>query len=233
MIFAGIVAGGTGTRMGADIPKQFLKIGGKPIIMCTLEKFLDFRDIDRIYLGVHPDWVDFTKELIETYYLDDKRIVIVNGGQDRNSTVFNIINSIISEYGCNDDDIILTHDGVRPFVTTEIIAENIKTAQSYNACGTFISSVDTIIRSVDGKTVSDVPFRHEMFQAQTPQSFNISRLREVYASLTDDEKSKLTDTCSIFTVKGLPVHIVKGDVLNMKITTANDLKIADLLAHDM
>ena len=72
-----------------------------------------------------------------------------------------------------------------------------------------------------------------MFQAQTPQSFNISRLREVYASLTDDEKSKLTDTCSIFTVKGLPVHIVKGDVLNMKITTANDLKIADLLAYNM
>lgn len=233
MIFAGIVAGGTGTRMGADIPKQFLKIGNKPIIIHTLVKFLEIENIERIYLGIHPDWIEYTDKLIADYGLDRTRISIVRGGQDRNSTVFNIIDSITTEYGCNEDDIILTHDGVRPFVTEKIIMDNIKSVLAHEACGTFISAVDTIIHSVDGDTVSDVPLRQEMFQAQTPQSFNISRLTDVYASLSDDEKSRLTDTCSVFTVKGLPVHIVKGDVLNMKITTANDLKIADLLAKDI
>lgn len=230
MIFAGIVAGGTGTRMGADKPKQFLEIGGKPIIIHSLMKFLAVDEIDRIYLGVHPDWIDYTDNLIKQFGLDSNRIEIVKGGNDRNSTVFNIIDCIIAENGKNADDIILTHDAVRPFVTREIILDNIACASKKSACGTYISAVDTVIRSADGEIVTVVPSRAEMFQAQTPQSFNISRLCEVYSSLTDDEKARLTDTCSVFTTKGLPVHIVKGDVTNIKITTANDLIIAEAFA---
>lgn len=233
MIFAGIVAGGTGTRMSADIPKQFLMLGGKPIIIHSLNKFMSIEAIDKIYLGVHADWIEHTKKLIEEYRLDTSRIGIIKGGTDRNSTVFNIIDSIICEYGCNDNDIILTHDSVRPFVTREIILENISVASKHFACGTFIPAVDTIIHSTDGKTVSDVPLRQEMFQAQTPQSFNISCLLQAYSSLSDDEKARLTDTCSVFTTKGLPVHIVKGDSHNIKITTPNDLKIAESLAKDI
>ena len=232
MIFAGIVAGGTGTRIGADKPKQFLDIGGKPIIIHTLEKFLSVDAIDRIYLGVHPEWIKYTENLIERYKFDPTRIGIVEGGENRNSTVFNIIDSIVTEFGSNEDDIILTHDSVRPFVTRRIILDNIESALKHSACGTYISAVDTIIRSTDGKTVTDVPSRQEMFQAQTPQTFNIATLCEVYDSLTDNEQATLTDTCSLFTIKGMPVHIVKGDVKNIKITNVNDLKIADFFADN-
>ncbi|MDE6150019.1 MAG: 2-C-methyl-D-erythritol 4-phosphate cytidylyltransferase [Ruminococcus sp.] len=233
MIFAGIVAGGTGTRMGADIPKQFLKIGEKPIIIHTITKFLENKRIEKIYLGVHPEWIQYTQKIINEYNLDNSQISIVKGGIDRNSTVFNIIDLIVNEHGINDSDIILTHDGVRPFVTPEIINNNIETALKYGACGTYISAVDTIIRSQDGNIVSEVSPRQEMFQAQTPQSFNILKLKNAYKSLTESEKEKLTDTCSIFTMKGLPIHIVKGDVINMKITTSHDLKIADLIAKQI
>lgn len=230
MIFAGIVAGGTGTRMGADIPKQFLKIGKKPIIIHTVTSFFENKSIEKIYLGVHPDWIEYTNKILSEYNLDNSRISIIKGGTDRNSTVFNIIDLIVNEYNINDSDIILTHDGVRPYVTQEIINNNIETALKYSACGTYISAVDTIIRSQDGNIVSEVPPRQEMFQAQTPQSFNILKLKNTYESLTEAEKKKLTDTCSVFTLKGLPIHIVEGDVLNMKITTSHDLKIADLIA---
>lgn len=230
MIFAGIVAGGTGTRMGADIPKQFLKIGEKPIIIHTISRFLENKNIEKIYLGVHPDWIEYTNKILSEYNLDNSRISIIKGGTDRNSTVFNIIDLIVNEYNINDSDIILTHDGVRPFVTQKVINNNIDAALKYGACGTYIPAVDTIIRSQDGNIVSEVPPRPEMFQAQTPQSFNILKLKNTYKSLTEVEKEKLTDTCSVFTIKGLPIHIVEGDVLNIKITTAHDLKIADLIA---
>lgn len=233
MIFAGIVAGGTGTRMGADIPKQFLKIGGKPIIIHTITKFLENKYIEKVYSGVHPEWIEYTEKLIEEYKLDSSRISIIKGGSDRNTTVFNIIDSIINEFGKNEDDIILTHDGVRPFVSQKIISDNIETALKHNACGTYISAVDTIIRSQNGNTVFDVPPRKEMYQAQTPQSFNILKLYQIYHSLSENEKTKLTDTCSIFTLKGLPVNIVKGDVINIKITTKSDLLIADLIEKQL
>ena len=230
MIFAGIVAGGTGTIMGADIPKQFLKIGEKPIIVHTISRFLENKNIEKIYLGVHPDWIEYTNKILSEYNLDNSQISIIKGGTDRNSTVFNIIDLIVNEYNINDSDIILTHDGVRPFVTQKVINNNIDAALKYGACGTYIPAVDTIIRSQDGNIVSEVPPRPEVFQAQTPQSFNILKLKNTYKSLTEVEKEKLTDTCSVFTIKGLPIHIVEGDVLNMKITTAHDLKIADLIA---
>ena len=233
MIFAGIVAGGTGTRMGADIPKQFLKIGGKPIIIHTITKFLENKYIEKVYSGVHPEWIEYAEKLIEEYKLDSSRISIIKGGSDRNTTVFNIIDSIIDEYGKNEDDIILTHDGVRPFVSQKIISDNMEAAAKHDACGTYISAVDTIIRSQNGNTVFDVPPREEMYQAQTPQSFNILKLYQIYHSLSQNEKTKLTDTCSIFTLKGLPVNIVKGDVMNIKITTKSDLLIADLIEKQL
>ena len=230
MIFAGIVAGGTGNRMGANMPKQFLDLNEKPILIHTVEKFYAIANIDKIYIGVHPEWVEYCLDLLTRFNLNNNRITVVPGGSDRNSTVFNIVDKINSEYWLSDKDIILTHDAVRPFVTEKIINDNISSAQLYDSCGTYISAVDTIICSADGETVTTVPARKEMFQAQTPQSFNIIKLKQEYDSLNEEQKSQLTDTCSIFTIKGLPVHIVQGDVSNMKITTVKDFEIAKVIA---
>lgn len=229
MIYAGIVAGGTGTRMGADIPKQFLDIGGKPIIIRTLEKFLAVKKINCVVTAVHADWEEHTKKLIKEHFGDDPRIIVTTGGSERNSSVFRIIDKINYAFGINDDDIILTHDAVRPFLTEKIIYENIECAEKHSACTTAVAAVDTILQSVDGKSISSVPPRAQMFHAQTPQSFNIKKLIAAYDSLSDEKKLLLTDTCSIFTVKHLPVMIVEGDVCNIKITTPHDLKIAEAL----
>ena len=229
MVFGAILAGGKGTRMGIDKPKQFLMLGSRPIIIHTIEKFILSPDIDEIYVGVHPDWIDYTEDLIKKYIDSDKNIILVPGGTDRNSTIFNIIDEIEKRNGDDEDNIIVTHDSVRPFVTLRIIGENVEMAKECGAVDTVISAVDTIVVSEDGEKITSIPDRRQMFQGQTPQTFKISKLKELYNDLSDDEKEILTDACKICVVRNVPVRLVKGVVSNMKITTIDDMKAATAL----
>ena len=123
MIYAGILAGGTGSRMGiTDMPKQFLDLGGRPILIHTVEKFLLVHEIQKIVLGIHPDWVTYTEDLVDKYLSSYKdRILVVEGGSDRNSTIENIITAIDELQPLTEEDIIVTHDSVRPFVSLKTI----------------------------------------------------------------------------------------------------------------
>ena len=226
MIFGAILAGGTGSRMGLDKPKQFLMLGDKPIIIHTIEKFLLCNKIDQVYVGIHPDWIDYTQDLIDKYISIDKTVVLVPGGSDRNSTIFNVVDAIEKEFGENEEHIIVTHDSVRPFVTLRIIEENIEAAREYGACDTVVGAVDTIVVSEDGKAISNIPDRRMMFQGQTPQSFKMSMIKKLYYDLTETEKEILTDACKICCVRNVPVKLVRGEVSNMKITTIDDMKMA-------
>lgn len=226
MIFGAILAGGTGTRMGIDKPKQFLMLGEKPIIIHTIEKFLLCEKIDKVYVGIHPDWIDHAQDLIEKYIKIDKKVILVPGGKDRNSTIFNIVDAIEERFGESEEHIIVTHDSVRPFVTLRIIEENIAAAVEFGACDTVIGAVDTIVVSEDGKMITEIPDRKKMFQGQTPQSFRMSMIKKLYYDLTDAEKSILTDACKICVVRNVPVKLVRGEVSNLKITTIDDMKMA-------
>lgn len=233
MIFAGIVAGGCGSRMTcSEIPKQFIEIGGETIIIRTLKSFLAVEEIDMVYIGIKADWHEYMDGLLEKSNVETSRLCVVDGGIDRNGTVMNIVGAITERFGENDDDIILTHDAVRPFVSGKIIRDNISAAEKFSACGTYLHAVDTIVRS-GGEIVESVLDRSLLYQAQTPQSFSIKALRNCYAGLNDDKKTLLTDTCSIFTACGEDIHIVEGDVLNFKITTNSDLVLANAVAKTL
>lgn len=230
MIFGAILAGGTGSRMNiADMPKQFLPLGDKPIVVHTLEKFLLCGQFDAIYLGVHPSWVTHMQDLIAQYVKTQKKIVVVPGGGDRNETILNIVQGIEADYGESDEHIIVTHDAVRPFVTMRILEENIAAAKEYGAVDTVTSAIDTIVCSQDGRVISDIPDRRMMYQGQTPQSFRMSMMKRLYLSLSEEEKSILTDACKICIVRDQPVHLVEGEISNIKITTISDYKIAQAM----
>lgn len=232
MIFGAIVAGGVGNRMNlSGLPKQFLPLGNskKPIIIHTLEKFLLCDRIDYIYIGVHRDWLGYAEELLDKYKVNTKKVFVTAGGTDRNLTIMNIVKVIEANHGENSDNILITHDAVRPFVTMKMIEENIDAAIECGACDTVVSSIDTIIESPDGKYISSVPERKLMYQGQTPQSFNISKLKSLYLDLNDEEKNVLTDACKIFVFRNKPVKLVKGDTFNIKITTVSDYKIAQAI----
>ena len=144
----------------------------------------------------------------------------------------NAISYIDAQGGLDDDTIIVTHDSVRPFVTYRIIEENIKAAREYGACDTVIPATDTIVESLDHSVISSIPDRSVMYQGQTPQSFNAVKLKNLYNSLSEEEKEILTDAAKIFVMKGERVALVQGETFNMKITYPYDLRVAKSLLEE-
>ena len=171
MIYAGILAGGTGSRMGiTDMPKTIFWIwGGRPILIHTVEKFLLVHEIQKIVLGIHPDWVTYTEDLVDKYLASYKeRILVVEGGSDRNSTIENIIKAIDKVQPLTDEDIIVTHDSVRPFVSLKTIQENIELAKSHAVVDTVVEATDTIVQSLDNTFITDIPERaNNLYQGST------------------------------------------------------------------
>lgn len=233
MVFGVVLAGGVGTRMGnVDKPKQYLLLGGKPIIIHTLEKFFVQDRLDGIIVLCPAQWIAQTRGLVKKYFGDTDRISVIEGGSTRNETIMNSIDYIEKNYGLDDDTVIVTHDSVRPFVTQRIIEDNIDAAVRYGACDTVIPATDTIVESKEGDVISSIPDRKKMYQGQTPQSFKAAKLREIYQSLSGDEKRVLTDAAKIMVLGGVPVHLVSGETFNIKITYPYDLRVAESLLRE-
>lgn len=230
MIYGVVLAGGVGSRMGnIGKPKQYLLIGDKPILIHTLEKFYMQSEFEKVLVLCPAEWMSHTKNLIKKYIPDRERVVVLPGGETRNETIMNAIDFIESEGNLNEETIIVTHDSVRPFVTQRILEENIRFAKEYGACDTAVAATDTIVCSEDNVVISDIPERRKMYQGQTPQTFKALKLKNLYQALSKEEKEMLTDAAKIFVMKGEKVHIVDGEVFNIKITYPYDLRVAEAL----
>ncbi len=229
-VYGVVLAGGKGTRMGnVEKPKQFMEVGGKPIIIHTIEKFVVCQEFDKVLVLSPKQWINHTQDLIRKFIPNCDNVVVLEGGATRNETIMNSI-KYIDEQGCLDDEtIIVTHDSVRPFVTHRILEENVKFAKEYGACDTVIPATDTIVESKDNQFITNIPDRSKMYQGQTPQTFRAKMLRELYNSLTEEEKTVLTDACKILVLKGEKIHLVDGEVFNIKITYPYDLRVAESL----
>ena len=229
MTYGVILAGGIGSRMGGDKPKQYLTVKDKPIIIYTIEKFLVVPEFEKIIVLCPKQWVEHTKK--HAAKAGDK-VVVIEGGSTRNETIMNAIKFIDSEGNLNDDTIIVTHDSVRPFVTHRIIMENIAAAKEFGACDTVVPATDTIVEALDNTVISNIPDRSKMYQGQTPQSFKALKLKNMYDALTEEEKNILTDAAKIFVIKGEKVALVQGETYNMKITYPYDLRVAKSLLEE-
>lgn len=233
-VYGVILAGGTGTRMGnVEKPKQFMDLGGKPIIVHTVEKFIMNPEFCGILVLTPKQWIKHTEDLLRKYVPKDDRVEVIQGGATRNDTIMNAIAHIEKKGELLEDTIIVTHDSVRPFVTHRILEENIRYAREYGACDTVIPATDTIVESQDKQLISNIPDRSLMYQGQTPQSFRAKHLKEIYESLSDEEKKILTDACKILVIKGEHVHLVDGEESNIKITYPYDLRVAEALLGGM
>ena len=234
MIFAAILAGGIGSRMGeTDTPKQFLTLGDKPVIVHTIEKFAINSKFDKIIVLSPKNFINYTNDLIKEYFGDNNNIVVLECGKTRNDTLINAIEYINDNFDIDDDSIIVTHDSVRPFVTHRIIEDNIKAAKEFGACDTVVPATDTIVESVDSKLIKNIPIRDNYYQGQTPQSFKINKLSELVNSLSESESNILTDACKIFVLKNEDVYLVDGEITNIKITYPYDLKLANTILKEI
>lgn len=243
----------------ADKPKQFMMLGDRPIIIHTLGKFCRMEEFREIIVLCPADWVEYTERLVGEYLpgvagvvaggptgsgCGDQtgepvgstlRITVIPGGDTRNETIMRAIDHIEQTDGLHDDTVIVTHDSVRPFVTERIIRENIEYALGgsgngpVGACTTAVPATDTILIGDGEGYISEIPDRSRSYQCQTPQTFPAGKLRELYGSLADDEKEVLTDAARIFLMKGEKVHIVEGDIRNIKITYPHDMIVAEAM----
>ena len=221
MISAIVLAGGRGKRMNYHKSKQFIEIKGKPVLVYTLEKFIYNKSIDEVILVLPEDEVDYCKnEVLQKYSLKVDRIVI--GGKERQDSVFNALEAMEKA------NIVLIHDGARPFISEKIIEEGIKYANIYGAAAPGVTPKDTIkIKNEDNISV-DTPDRNTLVAVQTPQCFKYDEIYQCHRKIKE-ENAIVTDDTSVVEKYGHKVYLYEGDYTNIKITTPEDLILAERL----
>ena len=219
-----IFAGGTGTRMGAGLPKQFLQINGKPILIHTLDNFQNSSSIDKIYIACKEDYIEQTKKEVEKFQIT-KVAGIVPGGNTSQDSIFNALSKAREDNP--DDSIVLIHDGVRPFLSDEVIRANIESVKSHGSAITCTSCYETVILSEDGKKIEQVPSRDIAYTAQAPQSFFLGEIVEAHIATrkVNPNYNDIVDSCSLLRKMGKEIYIVKGNRGNIKVTTPEDFYI--------
>ncbi len=218
-----IPAAGMGKRMGASINKQYLHLDGMPIVARTISVFEKSPLIDAIYLVIPAEEIPYCREHIVEAYRFCKVAAIVPGGKERQQSVMNGLRAIGEKI--SGDDVVLIHDGVRPLVTEKLLRESIAVAISDDGAVVALPARDTIKAVVNG-IVTGTPDRNTLWHAQTPQAF---RYRVIYsAHLAAETDNYLgTDDASLVERVGGRIRIVQGDYRNIKITTSEDLLLAE------
>lgn len=224
MNIAIIFAGGSGVRMGAGIPKQFLEINGKPILIHTLQLFQEHEEIDKIYLAMSADYIRYTEQLVLDYHID-KLAAVVQGGETAQDSIFNALQKAAEENP--GDSVVLIHDGVRPLIAYSVISDNIESVKKYGSAITSTPCYETILVSKDGEQVDELPLRRESYAAQAPQSFYLKDIIEAHEAIraTENGYKDMVDACTIYRALGRQPHIVQGNRGNIKVTTPEDVYI--------
>ena len=231
MNYAGILAGGIGSRMESKVPKQFLKIAEVPIIVRTINTFLSAKDIDKVILAMNPQWMEYCFEILKEYGVDTDKIIIITGGATRFLSMVNIVDAAIKDMGGEpgEDDFLCIHDCARPFVSQKIIEDNFSLVKEYDMVTTSLPTIDTVLIAENGKESTCVPERSTIFCDQGPQTFNIKEFKSIQTGLTQEETDSYMEAGRMYLEKGLHVGIVTGDRMNFKITTEFDMVLAELL----
>jgi 2-C-methyl-D-erythritol 4-phosphate cytidylyltransferase len=215
-----IAAGGQGKRMNSSISKQFLTIQGHPILYYTLNKFEKMDIIKSVVLVTSTDDMDYTREeIIKRYRF--KKIEMVEGGKERQDSVYNGLRKLSPQ-----TDIVVIHDGVRPFVSIKLIENSIDAAAKYKAVGVAVPVKDTIKVVGNGNIIKTTPSRKSLWAIQTPQSFSYDLIMEAYEKALHEGFYGTDDTVLVEHM-GLPVKVIEGAYENIKITTPEDIIFAE------
>lgn len=224
MIYGAMLAGGSGTRVkSSDIPKQFIEICGVPVIVHTLKNMLKVKRFDRIYIAAREDYLKYLQDSIDKNIDEPQRVRLTAGGKERMDSIRCVTDAIEADNGISEEDVIVIHDAVRPFVTEKILNDSIDAAYKYGACVCGLPCADTILHSVKGDVVDDIPARSELYCGQAPDSFRLAHFIRMQQALTPEQRRVITGTSQICTLNGQPIYIIEGDALNFKITTDSDL----------
>ncbi len=220
-----IFAGGVGTRMKTSgLPKQFLKVNGKPILIHTLEYFQNNKNIDAIVLASVETHLDYCRELADKFGIT-KLKKIVPGGVNGQGSIYNAL-CAAAELSTSEDDIVLIHDGVRPLITEKLLNDNIECVKKYGSAITCVECKETIaVEDPADDTIVSTVDRSTARIARAPQSFYLKDILEVHNKAIKEGNTNAIDSCSLMRMYGKKLHIVIGSSENIKITTPDDFYI--------
>lgn len=229
MVVALLTAAGTGTRMGQNIPKQFMHVENKPLIIHTMEAFQSHPGVDAIIVVTLPAW----KEVLQAYACQfniTKLKWIVSGGATGQESIHNGLVELSKKM--SPDDIVIVHDGNRCFISSEIISDSLATFHLYGSAVAAIPCVEAVFRSGDNgvSSVTSIP-REQLFRTQTPHTYTLGKLLWAHEEAA---KQGITDTaasCTLMQKLGETVYFSKGSETNLKITTVDDILIFKALLH--
>lgn len=231
MALAIVLAAGKGSRMKSEVAKQYIELKGKEVLYYSLKRFQDNDNIDAIILVTRDEDIEYCQNEIVNKYGFTKVIKICTGGKERYNSVYEGLKNIKEIIGYN-KDIVMIHDGARPFVTDDMINDSIKAAMEFGACTVAMPVKDTIKIVDENKFGLETPDRRFLYQVQTPQTFKFDVLFEAYNEMLKEENYNITDdTMLVEQYKGVRSKMVEGAYENIKITTPDDIEIAEKLVE--
>jgi 2-C-methyl-D-erythritol 4-phosphate cytidylyltransferase len=219
-----VLGGGVGSRFGAGMPKQLLKLAGKTLVEHCVAAFDQAPGIDEILLVMPPAYHEEARKLV-----GDQVSAVIDGGVTRSDSVRNALAHISARYPAAETGVLI-HDAARPLVTGQIIADCLAALAEHDAIGTAVPTADTIL-IVENQVITHVPARETLYRAQTPQCFRLEVIARAHALAAADPDFKPTDDCSVVRryLPDVPVHVVAGSEINIKVTYPTDLAIAEAL----
>lgn len=221
MNIAVIFAGGTGTRMNSkELPKQFLEIYNKPIIVHTIEFFEKNENIDAIVVVCHPDWLEYFDKLVYKYRIE-KIKKVVPGGESGQLSIYNGL-CAAKELTKSDKSIVLIHDGVRPLINIDLITKNIEDVKKYGSSITSGIVKETIVEIDDDGGIKIVPDRAHSRVAKAPQCFYLKDILAAHKKALSEGVANFIDSCTMMHHYGYKLHMTDGPYENIKITTPDD-----------
>ena len=225
-----IIAGGSGNRMGQDIPKQFMYVDGCPIIIRTMQCFQQHPDIDAIAVVCLKGWETVLQAYANQFRINKLRWIF-EGGKSGMESIHNGIYGL-EDAGCKDEDLVLIHDSVRPLLSQDVISSNIAICKAYGYAVTGIKCREAILESDDGFTSTTSIPRDKLIRTQTPQTFRLRNILNVHEEAKIRNIADSVASCTLVAeVGGREMHIVPGSEKNIKITTVEDLEILKALMH--
>jgi len=229
MVVALLTAAGTGTRMGQDIPKQFMHIENKPLIIHTMEAFQNHPSVDAIMVVTLPDWIAVLRAYASQFGITKLRWV-VPGGATGQESIHNGLVELSKEL--NGDDIVMVHDGNRCLVSSEIISNSLAVFNAHGSAVAAIPCVEAVFRSNDDGQTSNVMIpREQLFRTQTPHTYTLEKLMWAHSEAEKRGIANTAASCSLMQMLGETIYFSKGSETNLKITTVDDILIFKALLH--
>ena len=225
-----LTAGGIGTRTHQDLPKQFLTVENKPILIYTLEAFQRHPSIDKIYVSCLEGWSAVLEAYAKQFNISKlKRIVM--GGSTGQESIFNGLKAIKEDYKNTQEIVVMIHDGNRPMISQDIITDNLVKQKKYGSAVAVIPTTEVVFVSEDGIESNSALNREELWRTQTPHSYRFDDIWNVHIRAKKDGVGNMAASCSLMQKYGFKTYFSKGSEKNIKITTVEDIEIFKALLN--